>query len=170
MCKPEASLNPRQISMNVKIPRLRQDVLKTLNAVICPPTLPANVRRALKGTARSCVQTSMSAQDLAPVESTLSASTTPETSRVPAKKVSMAIHMMGVPTSMSVPILKLVDPAQFVRTSRVVIAATALKVTTEMRDQKDASTTTSALVHPVDATLIVRMKLEHLGASAQKDL
>lgn len=139
-------------------------MLKTQSAVICQQTLLASANQGLRETAKSGAQTSTSVRGQAHVESTRNVTTSPATSLAPASKVSKEIHMMDVPTSTSALILKLAVQAQSVRTSRVVIAATAQKVTMETLDQQDVSITTNALDHLVDATLIALTKSGRSGA------
>lgn len=117
---------------------------------------------------KSAAQTSMSVQGQEPVESTRSVTTPLATTRAPVSKASKEIHMMDVSTSTSALILKLAVRAQSVRTLKVVIAATAQKVSTEMLVQQDVSITTNALARLAVETLTALMKLGRSGAIVPK--
>lgn len=72
--------------------------------------------------------------------------------------------MMDVSTLTSALIPRLADQAQSVQILRVVIAATAQKVSMETLDPQDVSTITNARDHLADATLIVLTKSGLSGA------
>lgn len=70
---------------------------------------------------------------------------------------------------MSAHTLKLVDRVQYVQILRVVIAATALKVSTEMPDQQVVLTTMNVHVHLAVETHNVLTKLVRSGATVPRD-
>lgn len=159
-----------QISTSVKILQLQHDVLRTQSAVTYLPAGLASANQASKVMGKSIAQTSTNAKDLDRVESMPIATTVLETTLVCAEKASKEIHMMDVQTSTSVRITKLVDRVQYVQILRVVIAATALKVSTEMPDQQVVLITMNVPDHLAVEMRNVPMKSVHSGATAQKDL
>jgi hypothetical protein len=144
--------------------------LKTLNAVIYQPILHASASQGSKVMAKSFVQTSTSVLDQDRVESTPIVTTHQAISLASVTKASKEIHTTDVLTLMNVHIPKLVDRVQHVRILRVVIAATALKDSTEMPDRLAVLITTNVQDRLVEEMLTVQMKLELSGATALKVL
>lgn len=159
-----------KISTSVKIQRLQHDALRMLNVVIYLRTLLANANQVSRETVKYGVRTSTSVRDQGHVVSTLTVKTLLETILVSVVKVLKVIHMMDVLIWTSAQIQMLAVRVLSVQTSRVVIAATALKVSTEMLAQQDALITTNVPVHLAEEMHSVPMKLVHSGAIVQKDL
>jgi hypothetical protein len=149
---------------------LQHDALKMQNAVTYQPTLHASANPGFREMAKNCAQISMNVRDQGRVESTPIVTISLETTLAFVTKALKEIHTMDVSTLMNVHVLKLVDRVQFARILKAVIAATALKDSTEMPDQLDALITTNALDHLVEEMHTAPMKLELSGAIALKDM